>query len=71
MQICNEFARLMADDTILSSGVNRLLQLTPKILYYARSKASNSSIQKYLQLLDQGDDDTEGRVMTDGELLII
>ena len=77
LQICNEFARLMADDSILSCGINRLLQLTPKILHCAKSKASNPLIQKYLQLLDQGDehdDDTadhEARDVTDGELMFI
>lgn len=29
LQICNEFARQMADDCILNSGINRLLQLLP------------------------------------------
>ncbi|KAJ7355048.1 Sterile alpha motif [Desmophyllum pertusum] len=71
-EICNEFARLMADDSILGCGINRLLQLTPKILHLARTKTSNSLIQKYLQLLDEHHDDEtaalEARDVTDGEL---
>ena len=64
----------MADDSLLDHGINRLLQITPKILNYARSKSSNSLIKEYLQLLDQveegGLEDSEARNVTDGEFWV-
>lgn len=55
-EICNEFSRLMADD-MLQRGINRLLQLSPKILNYAKSKGNSPTIKKYLGYLDQGVED--------------
>ena len=60
-----EFSRLMADDSILKNcGINRLLQLTPKILEYAKSKSSNSLIKYYLELLDEGEENFEAKDVT-------
>ena len=61
----------MAYDSILNCGINRLLQLTPKILDYAKSKSSNSLITYYLQLLDGGEEDFEAKEVTGGEFLIV
>lgn len=61
----------MADDSILNCGINRLLQLTPKILDYAKAKSSNSLIKYYLQLLDGGEEDFEAKEVTGGEFLIV
>lgn len=56
-EICNEFARLMADDNMLQRRINRLLQLSPKILNYSKSKGNSPTIKKYLGYLDQGVED--------------
>ena len=66
-----EFSRLMADDSILNCGINRLLQLTPKILEYAKSKSSNSLIKYYLELLDEGEENFEAKDVTGGEFLTV
>ena len=67
----------MADESILESGINRLLQLTPRILHYARQKKSNPLIKDYLKLLDQEDDgmadnnDESDTDITDGKWMNI
>ena len=70
-QIYNKFARLMADDSILNCGIIRLLQLTPKILEYVKSKSSNSLFKYYSELLDEGEEDFEAKDVTDSEFLIV
>lgn len=61
----------MADDSILNRGIIRLLQLTPKILDYAKSKSSNSLIKYYLELLDEGEEDFKAKDVTGGEFFIV
>ena len=76
LQVCNEFARLMADESILDSGINWLLQLTPSILHYACQKKS-PLVKEYLNLLDQEDDgmadnnDESDTDITDGKWMNI
>ena len=52
---------------MLNTGIKRLLQLTPKILRHAESKANNSTIKQYLKPLEEKPDDPEDRAVSDGE----
>ena len=56
----------MADESILNCGINRLLQITPKILAYAKTKSSNSLIKQYLEFLDEEEKDFQAKDVTGG-----